>query len=248
MAQYSKIQLQQCFLPGQLASIGGRCYEVRDIWDTGRTLELSLRRNAQCAQLMLRFRQKRSIRLENLADTGVCREYPFSMDKTILHLKQLTAERMAVNTIGSWMISGGKTDLFTPLSGGRPVHHQFVRKDLLCMELTSAPSRALDCREITQGLMFELSELFRTIYAEYEHQLLVCKAVSEASSCITVENFGQDEREQPTPEHCRFYIIEDSEEDLGLLDSIRMHMDRLLRIISELEGRDKRNGQQRQEK
>lgn len=239
LAQYSKIQLEQSFLPGQLASIGGRCYEVLNIWDRGRTVELSLRRNAQCAQLGLRYRQKRSIRLEALVDTGVGEEYPFSADQTILRLRRLTAGRIVVATLGSWRISGGKTDLYTPVSAKNRPQHRFVQKDLLCIEFSSAASHNLDCQEIAQCLMFELSELFRTIYSEYEHQLLVCKLVSEEKDCITLENFGQDERERPTPSHCRFYIIEDSEEDIGLLDSIRMHMDRLLRIISELEGRGK---------
>lgn len=243
LPQYSKIQLQQCFLPGQTVSIGGRCYEVRDIWDTGHVLELSLRRNAQCAQLGLRFRQKRSICLEQLADAGIGEEYHFLADHMTMHLTQLTAGRMVVSTIGSWMITGGKTDLFSSVRGRDEIQHQFVQKNLLCVELSNVHGNDLDCREITQCLMFEFSELFRTIYAEYEHQLLVCKPIFEADGCITVENFGQDEQEQPTPNHCRFYIIEDSEEDIGLLDSIRMHMDRLLRVISELEGHGEHNGQ-----
>ena len=222
LPQYSKIQLSQCFLTGQTVSIGGYCYEVRGIWDTGRDLELSLRKNAQCAHLGLRFRQKRRVQLEQLVDTGVVEEYPFSTDQTTLHLTQYTAKRMVINTVGSWTITGGKTDLFSPLSSRNRIQHQFVHKDLLCIELHNTSGHNLDCREITQCLMFELSELFRTIYVEYEHQLMVCKLTSVVGSCITVGNFGHDEREQPTPEYCKFYIIEDSEEDIGLLGSVHI--------------------------
>ena len=234
LTQYSRIQLQQCFLPGQLVSIAGRCYEVQSIQEAGDAMELSLRRDAQCAQLRLRFRQKRCIEIVDASGTGVCLERAFPMNQMTLCITQLTAKELTVNTVGSWMILGGKTDLYTPFSGGSEFQHRFAQKDLLCVEFSPSEPN-VNCCEVAQCLMFELSELFRTIYVEYEHQLLVCKIASEEGGRIQVENFGQDEQSQPAYEYCRFYIIEDSVEDIGLLDSIRMHIDRLLRIILELE-------------
>lgn len=236
LAQYSKIQLQQCYLPGQLISIAGQCYEVKDFFESRNTLELSVRRSAQCVCLRTSYRQKRQVVVRQVTETGIQKVCLFREGADMLCIKELLSSDMDVTIEGYWSISGGRTDQYISVAG-QEIQHHFSRKKLLCLELQRKAKDGgdLDVGGTMQCLMFELSELFRTIYAEYEHQLLVCKQVSEANGMVIMENFGQDEQEKDAPSATCFYIVEDSEEDIGLLDSILMHIDRLLQTILEAE-------------
>lgn len=235
LTQYSKIQLQQSYLPGQLLSLAGQCYEVKGLREDENALELSVRRSAQRTGLRTQCRQKRSVVIQQAKETGVQKECLFQGGGVVLCLKELLADTMAVTTVGYWTISGGRIDPYTPVASGEEVRHQFSHKSLLCLELVDKANRFTDTDDVMQCLMVELSELFRTIYAEYEHQLLVCKLVSDEQETLAMENFGQEERALTALRCSRFYIVEDSEEDLGLLDSVLMHIDRLLQIITEAE-------------
>lgn len=240
LQQYSRVQLAQNYLPGQIVSLDGHAYEVMDIIGKADSVEMYVRKSAQNARLRTYYRQKRTVTVGGGIGVSGRREalytrsfsFPTVADRTI-ELRRYRAGTMEVETAGYWTLTGARDgEVYTALSPEQreAFTHMLYQKEFLCI-VFSGPSDS----SIAHTLMFDLSEMFRTIYAEYAPQLLVCKSETEASGArVAMENFGLDEEQQPPQEHF-FYVIEDSEEDIGLLDSITSHFERILGVISEAE-------------
>lgn len=236
--QYSKTQLQQCYLPGQIVSLAGHSYEVMSIVGNGDTVEMYVRRSVQSARLRTSYRQKRTVSIPEATgpvDTAGVRSFSLSDGGQIL-LRRRQAKIMQIATEGYWTLSGEEGEgSYTPLTSEQRKEYTHIlhQKEYLRVEISCPAQEA-----IFHTLMFDFSEIFRTIYAEYTPQLLVCKLAPGASEDhMVMENLGQaeyPEYPESTLPHA-FYIIEDSEEDLGLLDSIVLHFERLLHIISDAE-------------
>lgn len=236
--QYSKVQLAQCYLPGQIVSLAGHSYEVMSIVRNGNAVEMYVRRSVQSGRLRTSYLQKRTVSISEIsgaADLAGIRSFPLRDGGQIL-LRRCEAETMQVVTEGYWTLSGEKgEEPYTPLASKQKDDyvHVLQKKEYLRVEISSPAWKAA-----FYTLMFDFSEMFRTVYAEYMPQLLVCKPISgQAGDRIVMENLGRSEYpndpESMLPQ--AFYIIEDSEEDLGLLDSIVLHFERLLGIISDAE-------------
>lgn len=75
-----------------------------------------------------------------------------------------------------------------------------------------------------------LSELFQTVYADYVGALLVCVDGREQTYRDTVCE-ARNVPEETESAGKTFYIVEDSNEDIGLLDSIEWNFDRYMRIL-----------------
>lgn len=241
LPQYSKIQLMQAYLPGQVISLAGQSYEVMDIVENDSDVEMFVRRSAQSLRLRQEYHQKREIKI--CGDVRDKHKQSYSFQGTEqepahqLLLKQLTASKIEVITQGYWTIyAEDENASFTPLDEDvqRQTRHSFYQKDFLCVELDGTDSEH-NTHMIMQGLAFTLNELFRTVYAEYHCQLLICTISNNAEGLLALENLPWGTIQEEQTEHNRFYIIEDSEEDIGLLDSIMLHFERLLHIITEVD-------------
>lgn len=232
LPQYCKEQLDQMYMQGQIITLDGNCYEVMKIVQEAYDTVMFIRKSSQNARLSTRYRQKRVITLENMEEL-------LSYRHKMITINLMDAD-INVETTGYWTITIDNNETYRELNREQVnnCHRSYKKKELLCinMENTSINSRS----DNAQSCMLLLSELFHTVYAKYDNQLLVCAPVlveqdegqQEANEFLTVSNFMIDEEWIMDCGNC-FYIIEDSDEDLGLLDSIIHNFDRFLEIFNE---------------
>ena len=153
---------------------------------------------------------------------------------------------MDVVVEGYWAVHGEDlldTYVHLPAATRERFHHRFHQKkiiyielDALCSESRTGEGPEDAYNRLTATLMTNLNELFRTVYSEYKNQLLVCRFTElSRGSPISMENIPWGNPVENIDTNC-FCIVEDSEEDIGLLDSILMHFDRLLHIIADAGG------------
>ena len=250
LPQYSKIQLIQSYLPGQIVSLGGENYEVIDIVEGDCEVDMYVRRNAQRLRLRNEYHQRRTITVASFNETDDIMSYSFAEDKdssgSKITVRMLTALTMDVVVEGYWAVHGEDlldTYVHLPAATRERFHHRFHQKkiiyielDALCSESRTGEGPEDAYNRLTATLMTNLNELFRTVYSEYKNQLLVCRFTElSRGSPISMENIPWGNPVENIDTNC-FCIVEDSEEDIGLLDSILMHFDRLLHIIADAGG------------
>lgn len=226
LPQYTREQLCQKYLPMQTIVLDGKYYHVEGIFFE----EPSSVRLGVC-------RADPEIRSET--SLGQRREVTLLFEKSIAVYKQtpITIELFdacfLVSTLGRWELIDGSTLDFIPL---RCKFNEYTRgyyhKQML--KLT------LPCEESCQSHPFRdflaklLAHLFLTVYAEYRDQLLIC---------IPEDSLEPNEAVMPlqikvdtctVSEINTIYIFEDSNEDIGLLDSIAWNFDRYIRILMDI--------------
>lgn len=231
LPQYCKEQLDQMYLQGQMITLDGNCYEVMEIVQETDEVEMFVRKSSQIICLNTRYRQKRVITLTDMEEL-------LSEQHKMITVNLLNAN-IGVETRGYWITAMDGSGAYKALNTEQVerCRRSYKKKELLYVNVEGAS--AGNDNDNAQSCMLMLSELFHTVYAKYDAQLLVCapspvaqNEVQEAEKPLTVENFIVDEDWITDCGNC-FYIIEDSEEDLGLLDSILHNFDRFLEIFRE---------------
>lgn len=233
LPQYCKGQLDQMYLQGQLVSLDGNCYEVMEIVQGMDETKMFVRKSSQNARLNIRYRQKRVMTLTEME------ELMSEQHKTI-RVSLLYAD-IDVETRGYWITDAAHAGDYKELHREQMEHcRRFYRKkELLRVDVEDGVVGGGRENDNAQSCMLLLSELFHTVYAQYDTQLFVCAPLpadengeQEEDSLLKVRNFMIDEEWLTDCGSC-FYIIEDSNEDLGLLDSIIHSFDRFLEIFNE---------------
>lgn len=233
LPQYCKEQLDQIYLQGQLISLAGSCYEVMEIEQETDSTTMFVRKSSQNVRLNTRYRQNRVIMLTEM------RELTSEQYKTI-RVSLLNAD-IDVETRGYWTTAMGHDRDYRELNMEQVnrCRRSYKKKELLRVDVENVSIDSDRENDNIQSCMLLLSELFHTVYAEYDAQLLVCVSPptdeggeQESNSPLAVCNFMIDEEWLIDCDSC-FYIIEDSEEDLGLLDSIIHNFNRFLEIFNE---------------
>ena len=208
----------QKFLPGQFFTFGGKYYEMLRVTGSGQML---VRRAADHISGRFSYRQVRNYFLSNLTDSGTMGE---CVDVNGLRILKQYAD-IRVETPAYW-----RMEKYNDFADGQKVllngvpERTYKNKQILCIQL---PKEFQISEEILRTIVLLFQEIFRTLFAENQDYLAVL-APGNVEIPITyslqVENTGQ-------PEQDTFYVVEDSELDLGLLEAVRRNLNRIFAVL-----------------
>ena len=226
--------IYQSILPGQFFTYDGKYYEVRSVTPEKGVL---VRRAADHIVGRRYYRQKRAYHLE-------ARDEDTGRSRLINGLEVTTCGyEISVETDGYL-----EMDASNDLRRAREIriadneaqaneHFDYVRnyrhKNVLRIRLPGAD----EATRYTICLL--LMEVFRTVYADSWHYLAAVTAQTELTRdalrgmLYTVDGAGDAARGTALVEEDCIYIIEDSDVDMGLLESVDRNLSRLLGIVTD---------------
>ena len=224
----------QYILPGQFFTYDGRYYEVSSVTPEKGVL---VRRAADHIVGRRYYRQNRiyhmeqrneqseRTRLVNDLEITTC-AYDFTVETTgYLEMRASNDLRQAREV----RITDSETQ-----NGERANYDRIYRnKNVLRIRLPGATE------EVRYTICLLLMELFRTVYAGDWHYLAAVTAQTERTLAslrgvlYAVDGLGDSARGTATVEDDCIYIIEDSDVDMGLLESVDRNLSRLLGIIAD---------------
>lgn len=208
----------QKYLPGQFFTFGGKYYEMLRVTSEGKVV---VRRASEHIHGRPAYRQVRDYYIAHPVDSqtmGECKDMG-----TIRICRQYADIR--VQSPAYW-----KLDRYNDLAGGRRVAINGVpdriyhNKALVRVDLR--PGENLP-EGTVQTLTLLINEVLRTLLAENQ-DYLVAVCGGEASLPNTYSLYGEEGFE---PDGNSIYLIEDSQMDIGLLDTVERNLDRIFAII-----------------
>lgn len=207
-------QVFQKYLPGQFFTLGGKYYEMLRATFDGRIV---LRRAADHITGRPTYRQVREYTIEN------CRDSETMGDRLEIAGMKIIRQYadIQVQTPAFWNLpayNDFKNGKLVTINGV-PVR-SYRNKQLLRIELPEALSPTL---EVYRTLTQLINELFRTLFAE--NQGFIC-AVTSVESDLPLTYHLHCDSESPC-----IYIIEDSQFDIGLLETVHRNVNRILEIL-----------------
>ena len=226
--------IYQSILPGQFFTYDGKFYEVRSVTPEKGVL---VRRAADHIVGRRYYRQQRAYHLES-------RDEDSGRTRLINGLEVTTCGYdISVETDGYL-----EMDASNDLRRARQIriadneaqgneHFEYVRnyrhKNVLRIRLPETSE------EVRYTLCLLLMEVFRTVYADAWHYLAAVTRQTERTRdalrgiLYTVDGAGDESRGTALVEDDCIYIIEDSDVDMGLLESVDRNLSRLLGIITD---------------
>lgn len=206
----------QKYLPGQFFTFSGKYYEMRRVTSDGHVL---VRRAADHITGRPSYRQVRNYRIANAVDSATMG------DRTDTGRFSVTVQYadIEVETPAYW-----RMERYNDFTTGKRIEvngvpmRSYHNKQLLRIEFggSTAP-------EVVRTLTLLLNETFRTLFAE-NHAYIAAVTPEKAEVPLT---YSLECSPEPSPERNMIYIIEDSQLDLGLLDSVRRNLDRIFAMI-----------------
>lgn len=223
----------QAILPGQFFTYDGKYYEVRSI-----TTEkgVVVRRAADHIEGRKYYRQKRHYSLEGLGEASNIREENGIKIETLA--SDITVETKSYLELNESNNIKTAREITVPVKPGKenPYTRNYRRKNVLRISLPGMEE------EMRYTLCLLLTEIFKTVYADAWPYLAVTTSQTEKTKealrgilyTLDVEKKGEetDENASSETEDC-IYIIEDSDVDMGLLESVDRNLGRILKILSD---------------
>ena len=212
-----KGHILQKYLPGQFFTFGGKYYEMVRLTKEGRVL---VRRASDHINGRPMYRQIRNYHLSNITDSNVmgeCRDLGF------MRIFRQYAD-IRVQTPGYWKMEryndfGSATRV---ILNGIP-DRLYNYKSVLRVELFPEGGVSAGTLHTLVPLM---NEVLRTLLAENQDYLTV--VVNGEAQLPSTMSLSLDDSTQR--ENC-FYIIEDSQMDIGLLDAVERNLNRIFEIV-----------------
>ncbi len=219
--------IYQAILPGQFFTYDGKYYEVCSVTPEKGVL---VRRAADHIVNRRYYRQKRSYHIESMyEDTGrtrVVNGLEISMCQCDINVE--TGGYLELSASGD--LKTAREVLIGDTSGERFDQTRAYRyKNVLKVRLPGASE------EVRYTICLLLMEIFRTVYAEDWHYLAAVTPQTEKTRdalrgvLYTVDMLFNSEA---AGEDC-IYIIEDSDVDMGLLDSVDRNLKRLFGVLTD---------------
>ena len=226
--------IYQAVLPGQFFTYDGKYYEVRSVTPEKGVL---VRRAADHIVGRRYYRQKRSYHLESRDEESGRSRHINGLEVTICGYE------ISVETDGYLEL-----DESNDLRRAREVriadnqrqgneHFEYVRnyrhKNVLRIRLPETTE------EVRYTLCLLLMEVFRTVYADAWPYLAAVTAQTDKTRdalrgvLYTLDGSGSREQGNALVEEDCIYIIEDSDVDMGLLESVDRNLNRLLAIVTD---------------
>lgn len=206
----------QKYLPGQFFTFSGKYYEMRRVTSDGQVL---VRRAADHITGRPSYRQVRNYRVTNAVDSTTMGD---RVDTGRVSVTVQYAD-IEVETPAYW-----RMERYNDFAGGSRIEvngvpkRSYHNKQLLRIEFGASTAP-----EVVRTLTLLLNETFRTLFAE-NHAYIAAVTPEKAEAPLT---FSLECLPEPSPERNMIYIIEDSQLDLGLLDSVRRNLDRIFAMI-----------------
>ncbi len=203
----------QKYLPGQFFTLGGKYYEMLRLTPDGRVM---VRRAADHITGRPLYRQVRSYELSNIRDSQTMGD---QIDISGLRITRQFAD-ITVKTPSYW-----ENPTYNDFEKGRLVsvngvpERKYRSKQVLRVELPAEKAS----EAIYTTLVQLMNETFRTLFAENQ-DFIVAVCPGEAKAPVTYSLAIEDEAP------C-FYIIEDSQLDLGLLEAVKRNLKRIFSIV-----------------
>ena len=212
-----KGHILQKYLPGQFFTFGGKYYEMVRVTMEGRVL---VRRASDHINGRPMYRQIRNYHLSNIKDStvmGECRDLGF------MRISRQFAD-VRVQTPGYWKMARYNDfgSAVRVMLNGVP-DRLYNYKSVLRVELCPEGGMSAGTLHTLVPLM---NEVLRTLLAENQDYLTVVangEAQLPSTMSLTVDDSAQGE-------NC-FYIIEDSQMDIGLLDAVERNLNRIFEIV-----------------
>lgn len=226
--------IYQAVLPGQFFTYDGKYYEVRSVTPEKGVL---VRRAADHIVGRRYYRQKRSYHLESRDEESGRSRHINGLEVTICGYE------ISVETNGYLEL-----DESNDLRRAREVriadnqrqgneHFEYVRnyrhKNVLRLRLPETTE------EVRYTICLLLMEVFRTVYADAWPYLAAVTAQTDKTRdalrgiLYTMDGSGSREQGNALVEEDCIYIIEDSDVDMGLLESVDRNLNRLLAIVTD---------------
>lgn len=226
--------IYQAVLPGQFFTYDGKYYEVRSVTPEKGVL---VRRAADHIVGRRYYRQKRRYHLESRDEDSGRSRHINGLEVTICGYE------ISVETDGYLEL-----DESNDLRRAREVriadnqrqgneHFEYVRnyrhKNVLRLRLPETTE------EVRYTICLLLMEVFRTVYADAWPYLAVVTAQTDKTRdalrgvLYTLDGSGSPEQGNALVEEDCIYIIEDSDVDMGLLESVDRNLTRLLSIVTD---------------
>ncbi len=209
----------QCFLPGQFTTFEGKYYEVRNITPHNGVV---LRRAADHIHNRVYYRQLRTIHLDSWQSDD-----SMASSRTISGIEIANAyANFAVHTSG-YIETTQNDDLkhaHTVLLNGIP-DRSYINKSMLRFRLPGASPKVI------YTICLLLNEIFKTTYPDswqYIYAVTSTKSLTPDASKNAMYAF-----EGPCEDDV-FYILEDSEIDLGLIVSVDRNIKRYFEMICDV--------------
>lgn len=226
--------IYQAVLPGQFFTYDGKYYEVRSVTPEKGVL---VRRAADHIVGRRYYRQKRSYHLESRDEESGRSRHINGLEVTICGYE------ISVETNGYLEL-----DESNDLRRAREVriadnqrqgneHFEYVRnyrhKNVLRLRLPETTE------EVRYTICLLLMEVFRTVYADaWPYLAAVTAQTGKTRDALrgvlyTLDGSGSPEQGNALVEEDCIYIIEDSDVDMGLLESVDRNLNRLLAIVTD---------------
>ena len=203
----------QKYLPGQFFTLGGKYYEMLRLTSDGRVL---VRRAADHINGRPLYRQVRNYHLSDIKDSEMMGD---NVSISGLKIKRQYAD-IRVDTPAYWeMVRYNDFEKGNLVTINGVPERTYRDKQVLRVEL---PGEATP--EVYNTMVLMLNEVFRSLFAENQDYIVAVRP-GEAEKPLTYSLDGAEG-------NC-FYIIEDSQLDLGLLEAVRRNLKRIFGIVTD---------------
>ncbi|MCR5006814.1 MAG: hypothetical protein K6A77_13020 [Clostridiales bacterium] len=203
----------QKYLPGQFFTLGGKYYEMLRLTSDGRVL---VRRAADHINGRPLYRQVRKYHLSNIKDSELMGD---NVSISGLKIARQYAD-ISVDTPAYWeMVRYNDFEKGNLVTINGVPERAYRSKQVLRVEL---PGDATP--EIYNTLVLMLNEVFRSLFAENQ-DYIAAVLPGEVEKPLTYSLDGVEG-------NC-FYIIEDSQMDIGLLEAVRRNLKRIFGIVTD---------------
>lgn len=225
--------LEQKYLPGQYVTLNGKYYEVTGYLKNELEYVLQVRRASDQIMGRYYYRQQRAYRALEIKEDPSYKSVVLSPNKLCLKRCEadITAFTYGYVEMKKWNdLENGKNIVYdNPLEKER----SYMEKQMLKIEFIDLPK---EDKKLVCWLGVLLHETFCTFYPQYYHLLSVAldrkKYWGVLPDKIMMTILSNIETDKKKDDYC-FYILEDSREDMGLLQSIENHFQQILDILRE---------------
>lgn len=209
----------QAMLPGQFMTFDGKYYEIQTITPLNGVVA---RRAADHITGRKYYRQIRSIKLDNFAEgTEMASKKSISGIEIINGFADITVDTEGYLEMNSY---GNFKDAKKVLINNIPSRN-YKNKSILKIKLPEMSEK------VRYTICLLLNEIFRTTYPNAYHYISAVAPNTESNledlKYVTYDFSGECEQD------C-FYIVEDSDVDLGLIVSVERNLKRYLEIVSDV--------------
>ena len=202
----------QKYLPGQFFTLGGKYYEMLRLTSDGRVL---VRRSADHINGRPQYRQVRNYHLSNIKDSELMGD---NVSISGLKITRQYAD-IRVETPAYWeMVRYNDFEKGNLVTINGVPERTYRSKQVLRVELPGEEATP----EVYNTMVLMLNEVFRSLFAENQ-DYIIAALPGTAEKPLTYSLDGVEG-------NC-FYIIEDSQLDIGLLEAVRRNLKRVFGIV-----------------